>query len=80
MQRDQAKRIRREQVRSNAYRCVGAAARNRQKKLRPSSPLRPVVTRRVREGNAGGDEKFKDSDCNIIAPRQIVAQRRCSSI
>ena len=45
------KRTRRERVRQNAYRCVGAAARNRQRKLRPSSPLRPVVTRRMRKGN-----------------------------
>ena len=41
------RRTRRERVRQNAYRCVGAAARNRQKRLRPSSPLRPVVTRRM---------------------------------
>ena len=32
----------------DAYRCVDAAARNRQNQLRPTSPLRPVVTRRVR--------------------------------
>ena len=29
----------------SAYRCVGVAARNRQNQLRPSSLLRPVVTR-----------------------------------
>ena len=29
----------------SAYQCVGVAARNRQNQLRPSSPLRPVVTR-----------------------------------
>ena len=39
------KRTRRERVRQNAYRCVGVAARNRQNQLRPSSLLRPVVTR-----------------------------------
>src|ERR1051326_2080149 len=32
---------------SNAYRCVGVAARNRQNGLRPSSLLWPVATRRV---------------------------------
>src|ERR1044072_3116857 len=38
-----------EQVRRYAYRCVGAAARNRQNQLRPSSLLRPVATGRVRD-------------------------------
>lgn len=43
------RRTRREQVRRSAYRCVAVAVRNRQNQLRPSSPLRPVATRRVRE-------------------------------
>jgi len=34
---------------ADAYRCVGAAVRNRQNQRRPTSPLRPVVTRRVRD-------------------------------
>ena len=42
------RRTRPEQVRRYAYRCVGAAARNRQNQLRPSSLLRPVATGRVR--------------------------------
>lgn len=37
---------RREGVRQNAYRCVAVAARNRENRLRPPSPLCPVVTRR----------------------------------
>src|SRR5262245_34024276 len=37
---------RREGVRRNACLCVDAAARNRENKLRPPSPLCPVVTRR----------------------------------
>ena len=41
------RRTRREQVRRSAYRCVAVAVRNRQNQLRPSSPLRPVATRRV---------------------------------
>jgi hypothetical protein len=39
--------MRRQQVRRNAYRCVDIAAGNRQNQLRPSSPLWPVVTRRM---------------------------------
>jgi hypothetical protein len=37
---------RREGVRRNACLCVDAAARNRENRLRPPSPLCPVVTRR----------------------------------
>ena len=40
---------RRELVRRYAYRCVGAAVRNRQNQLRRSSLLRPVATRRVQD-------------------------------
>ena len=38
---------RREEVGRNAYQCVAAAARNRENKLRPPSPLCPVDTRRA---------------------------------
>src|SRR5665647_3160390 len=42
----------------DAYRCVGVAARNRQNELRPTSPLRPVVTRRELSVNAGNKLSF----------------------
>jgi hypothetical protein len=38
----------------SAYRCVDVAGRNRQNWLRPSSPLWPVVTRRVRPTTLNG--------------------------
>ena len=50
----------------DAYRCVGAAARNRQNQLRPSSPLRPVVTRRVREENAAKVSRFLVGEASIF--------------
>jgi hypothetical protein len=46
------KRTRQERVRRYAYRCVDAAVRNRQNRLRPSSPLWPVATRRVHSANS----------------------------
>jgi len=54
-----AKRTRRERVRQNAYLCVGAAARNRQNQLRPSSPLRPVGTRRMRRVTRTGNRSSR---------------------
>ena len=41
-----------------AYRCVAVAARNRKNKLRPSSPLCPVVTRRLNR-NSTGPSRFR---------------------
>ena len=62
---------RREQVRRHAYQCVVAAARNRQNQLRPSSPLWPVVTRRVRSVTRDMRQGF-----TRIAAAQPAARRR----
>jgi len=47
---------------SNAYRCVGVAARNRQNQLRPSSPLRPVATRRVPRSTRGRGGSLREEN------------------
>jgi len=55
----------------SAYRCVGVAARNRQNQLRPSSPLRPVVTQQALDNGQIGSG-FQTSDSLLVTFRLLL--------
>jgi hypothetical protein len=66
LNRSPAMYTRRELVRRYAYRCVGAAVRNRQNQLRPSSLLRPVATRRVQNTTHLSAARFTSYHGNLL--------------